>query len=119
MHFAVFSDPIVNVTITTNKIPVIENELHELTCEVTGDVDEIHWMAKWAELKEDNTTVFHMNNKTVTFIPVDIDDAGTYHCTAVNVFGNMTSRAYNLVVNCKCHAKHFDNKYSQTIFFFK
>uniref|UniRef100_A0A3P9HGJ3 Ig-like domain-containing protein n=1 Tax=Oryzias latipes TaxID=8090 RepID=A0A3P9HGJ3_ORYLA len=92
-------DPIVNVTITTNKIPVIENELHELTCEVTGDVDEIHWMAKWAELKEDNTTVFHMNNKTVTFIPVDIDDAGTYHCTAVNVFGNMTSRAYNLVVN--------------------
>uniref|UniRef100_A0A3P9LP04 Ig-like domain-containing protein n=1 Tax=Oryzias latipes TaxID=8090 RepID=A0A3P9LP04_ORYLA len=92
-------DPIVNVTITTNKIPVIENELHELTCEVTGDVDEIHWMAKWAELKEDNTTVFHMNNKTVTFVPVDIDDAGTYHCTAVNFFGNMTSRAYILVVN--------------------
>lgn len=106
MHFAEFSDPIVNVTITTNTISVIENERHELTCEVTGDVDEIHWMTEQGELEEDNTTMFHMDNKTVKFVSVDHDDAGTYHCTAVNVFGNMTSRAYNLVVNCKCHEKH-------------
>uniref|UniRef100_A0A3B3CAF5 Ig-like domain-containing protein n=2 Tax=Oryzias melastigma TaxID=30732 RepID=A0A3B3CAF5_ORYME len=92
-------DPIVNVTITTNTISVIENERHELTCEVTGDVDEIHWMTEQGELEEDNTTMFHMDNKTVKFVSVDHDDAGTYHCTAVNVFGNMTSRAYNLVVN--------------------
>uniref|UniRef100_A0A3B3DPQ1 Ig-like domain-containing protein n=1 Tax=Oryzias melastigma TaxID=30732 RepID=A0A3B3DPQ1_ORYME len=82
VHFAEFSDPIVN-----------------LTCEVTGDVDEIHWMTEQGELEEDNTTMFHMDNKTVKFVSVDHDDAGTYHCTAVNVFGNMTSRAYNLVVN--------------------
>ncbi|XP_047216035.1 carcinoembryonic antigen-related cell adhesion molecule 5-like isoform X2 [Girardinichthys multiradiatus] len=91
--------PIKSVQIDTSKPHALENYSYNLTCRVTGVVDHIHWMKNWEKLLPDNNTVFSMDNKTVTFWPVDRYDAGRYRCMATNAVGNLTSEAYMLVVN--------------------
>ena len=81
--------------------PAIEGHFFELTCNVTGPAGHVIWMKNGEPLQEDNRTVFHMDNKTVTFNPVEYNDTGLYQCMAINAFWNMTSPPYMLIVNCE------------------
>lgn len=101
MGFALFSEPIENVQIEAQATDAIEGDLYVLTCNVTGTVEQIYWMKNGEPLQADNRTVFEMNNQTVMFMTVERSDAQHYQCMAINVFGNMTSDFYWLLVICK------------------
>ncbi|MED6283190.1 hypothetical protein CHARACLAT_006293, partial [Characodon lateralis] len=91
--------PIQSVQIDTSTPHALENYSYNLTCQVTGVVERIHWMKNWKKLLPDSNTLFTMDNKTVTFWPVDRYDAGLYQCMATNAVGNLTSEGYMLLVN--------------------
>lgn len=88
--------------------PAIVNETFTLRCEVNGSVDRIQWWRNGHLIYPNDTIVFDMNNKTMTFDPVQHSDNGYYQCQAFNAVSNMTSSPYHLEVNCKyffifCH----------------
>uniref|UniRef100_A0A3P8SNX7 Ig-like domain-containing protein n=1 Tax=Amphiprion percula TaxID=161767 RepID=A0A3P8SNX7_AMPPE len=76
-----------------------EGNSYNLTCNVTGPADHVYWMKNGELLHENNRTVFSMDNKTVSFIPLNHYDTGDYQCMAVNAVGNMTSPLHMLLVN--------------------
>ncbi|XP_061573928.1 hemicentin-1-like [Cololabis saira] len=92
-------DPIEDVQIEMQMNPAIEGYAYNLTCNVTGPAVHVYWMKDGEHLKMDNRTLFYMNNKRVMFMPLKRHDAGNYHCMAINAVGNMTSPAYNVIVN--------------------
>lgn len=92
-------DPIENVHVEAPGNLAKEGHSYNLTCNVTGPADHVYWMKNGEPLHEDNTTVFSMDNKTVSFIPLERYDSGHYQCMAVNAVGNMTSSLYILLVN--------------------
>lgn len=91
-------DPITNVQVEASMHPAKEGYSYNLTCNVTGPADHIYWMKNGQTLHEDNSTAFHMGNRTVTFSPVNRYDSGYYQCMAINAVGNMTSPKYKLTV---------------------
>lgn len=103
MSLASFSAPHKDVQIDTPTSLALEDSSYELTCSVSGSFDHIYWMKNWEKLHPDNGTFFSMDNKTVTFMPVDRYDTGKYKCMAINAIGSVTSAAYMLHVNCKCN----------------
>lgn len=92
-------DPIENVQVEAPGNPAKEGNSYNLTCNVTGPVDHVYWMKNGEPLPEDNRTVFSMDNKTVSFTPLERYDTGHYQCMAINAVGNMTSTLYMLRVN--------------------
>uniref|UniRef100_A0AAQ5ZVB6 Ig-like domain-containing protein n=1 Tax=Amphiprion ocellaris TaxID=80972 RepID=A0AAQ5ZVB6_AMPOC len=80
-------------------LTVVEGNSYNLTCNVTGPADHVYWMKNGELLHENNRTVFSMDNKTVSFIPLNHYDTGDYQCMAVNAVGNMTSPLHMLLVN--------------------
>ena len=72
-----------------------------LTCNVTGPVEHVYWMKNDKPLDTDNRTVINMDNKTVSFNPLERNDTGDYQCMAVNPVENKTSPAHMLLVNCE------------------
>uniref|UniRef100_A0A3Q1GXH8 Ig-like domain-containing protein n=1 Tax=Acanthochromis polyacanthus TaxID=80966 RepID=A0A3Q1GXH8_9TELE len=76
-----------------------EGYSYNLTCNVTGPADHVYWMKNGEPLHEDNTTVFFMDNKTVSFIPLNRYDTGYYQCVAVNAVEKVTSAPHMLLVN--------------------
>uniref|UniRef100_A0AAQ5XBA3 Ig-like domain-containing protein n=1 Tax=Amphiprion ocellaris TaxID=80972 RepID=A0AAQ5XBA3_AMPOC len=99
--FASFSDPIENVQVEAPDNLATEGNSYNLTCNVTGPADHVYWMKNGELLHENNRTVFSMDNKTVSFIPLNHYDTGDYQCMAVNAVGNMTSPLHMLLVNCE------------------
>ncbi|KAG8009939.1 Hemicentin-1 [Nibea albiflora] len=91
--------PIVDVQIVAPMIPAIEGQFYNLTCNVTGPAEHVYWMKNGEQLEVDNTTAFYMDNRTVTFNPLERDSAGSYECTAFNTAWNMTSPPHKLLVN--------------------
>ncbi len=81
--------------------PAIEGHSYKLTCNVIGPAEHFYWLKNGELLHEDNRTVFSMDNKTVTFNPVEYNDTGYYQCLALNAIWNMTSPSYKLLVNCE------------------
>lgn len=81
--------------------PAILNKSFTLQCEVTGSVDYIQWWRNDQPISADNTTMFDMENKTLTLNPVQLSDRGDYLCQAFNDVSNMTSSPYIVEVNCK------------------
>ncbi|KAK9514052.1 hypothetical protein VZT92_027541 [Zoarces viviparus] len=79
--------------------PATEGYSYELTCNATGTVKHVYWMKNGEPLREDNTTVFSSDNKTVTFNPLKHNDTGHYQCVAINALWNLTSPPYMLLVN--------------------
>ncbi|KAK9514049.1 hypothetical protein VZT92_027539 [Zoarces viviparus] len=79
--------------------PAREGYSYKLTCNETGTVKHVYWMKNGEPLREDNTTVFSSDNKTVTFNPLKHNDTGHYQCVAINALWNLTSPPYMLLVN--------------------
>uniref|UniRef100_A0A3B4WBF3 Hemicentin-1-like n=2 Tax=Seriola lalandi dorsalis TaxID=1841481 RepID=A0A3B4WBF3_SERLL len=92
-------DPIKHVRVEAPMKTPIEGHQYMLHCNMTGLAEHIYWMKNDMKLQEDNTTVFSMHNKTVTFHPLKRYDTGNYSCKAMNAVGNMTSAPYQLLVN--------------------
>ncbi|XP_042345094.1 carcinoembryonic antigen-related cell adhesion molecule 5-like [Plectropomus leopardus] len=92
-------DPIDYVEVEPPMNPAIEGHVYKLTCNVSGPVVHIYWMKNGELLHEDHRTVFHMDNKTVTFNPLEKNDAGYYQCMAIIDACNVTSPSYMLLVN--------------------
>ncbi|XP_023117529.3 carcinoembryonic antigen-related cell adhesion molecule 1 [Amphiprion ocellaris] len=92
-------DPIENVQVEAPDNLATEGNSYNLTCNVTGPADHVYWMKNGELLHENNRTVFSMDNKTVSFIPLNHYDTGDYQCMAVNAVGNMTSPLHMLLVN--------------------
>ncbi|XP_035479023.1 carcinoembryonic antigen-related cell adhesion molecule 1 [Scophthalmus maximus] len=91
-------DPLESVEVNNTGGAAIVNESFTLHCDVTGTVDRIQWWRNWHVIIPDNTTIFDMDNKTLTLDPVQHSDAGNYKCQAFNSVSNMTSSPYNVVV---------------------
>ncbi|XP_054903899.1 hemicentin-1-like [Poeciliopsis prolifica] len=87
-----------NAQIDTPTWDAMEGYSYNLTCNVTGIVDNIYWMKNSEQLHPDNSTVFSKDNKTVMFMPVDRYDAGDYQCKAMNAVGHLMSSSYMLQV---------------------
>lgn len=77
----------------------IDGDFFDLTCNITGPVDRVYWMKNGNSLQEDTQTLISMDNKTVSFNPLQRSDDGSYQCMAVNAVSNMTSSPYQLLVN--------------------
>ncbi|XP_033958130.1 cell adhesion molecule CEACAM5-like [Pseudochaenichthys georgianus] len=92
-------DPIEDVQIETPMYPAIVGHFYDLTCNVTGTAEHFYWMKNGELLHEDNRTVFYMDNKIVTFNPLELNDTGLYECMALNPFWNKTSPSYMLLMN--------------------
>ncbi|KAG7216932.1 hypothetical protein INR49_001586 [Caranx melampygus] len=92
-------DPIEDVSIEAPQKPPIEGNPYELHCNVTGPAEYVYWMMNGMKLHGHNTTVFSMDNTTVTFKPLNRYSTGNYSCKAMNAVGNMTSAPYMLLVN--------------------
>ncbi|RXN28129.1 carcinoembryonic antigen-related cell adhesion molecule 5-like isoform X1 [Labeo rohita] len=91
-------DPISAVTVNPAGYPV-EGKAFNLSCNVVGPVDFIRWMKNDAYLDADDTITFFSGNSTLSFYNLDLSDDGLYRCAASNLVSNMTSQAYNLMVN--------------------
>ncbi len=79
----------------------VEGMAFNLSCNVVGPVDSIHWMKNGEYLNADDTITFFNNNSILSFYQTDLSDDGPYQCAASNAVSNMTSQAYNLMVNCE------------------
>lgn len=102
---ASFSGRITAVAVTAPNNPAIEGQAYMLTCNVTGPVDQVSWMMNGQLLSTNNTT-HSVVNKTVNFMPVARNDAGSYQCVAMNAADTVTSSPYMLVVNCEYNIIH-------------
>ncbi|XP_060905399.1 hemicentin-1-like [Labrus mixtus] len=92
-------DSIMDVKVQTPMHPAIEGRVYVLTCNVSGPAQHVYWMKNGQPLHDDNRTTFSMDNKTVTFSPIQYHDTGKYQCVAFNPVRNMTSPPYMLYVN--------------------
>ncbi|XP_076593549.1 carcinoembryonic antigen-related cell adhesion molecule 1 [Chaetodon auriga] len=92
-------DPITDVEVEAPMNPAIAGDVYKLKCNVTGPAEHVYWMKNDEPLHEDNRTVFSMDNKTVTFNPLEQNDTGDYQCMAVSAVWNMSSPSYELLVN--------------------
>ncbi|GAA6229631.1 carcinoembryonic antigen-related cell adhesion molecule 5-like [Lates japonicus] len=91
-------DPLEVVVVNHTGGPPILHEPFTLHCEVTGTVDRIQWWRNWQLISPNDTIIFNMNNKTMTFNPVQYSDNGQYRCQAFNSVSNMTSSPYTVDV---------------------
>lgn len=105
--FCLYLDPISAVTVNPAGYPV-EGKAFNLSCNVVGPVDFIRWMKNDAYLDADDTITFFSGNSTLSFYNLDLSDDGLYRCAASNLVSNMTSQAYNLMVNCEYY-RYFQN----------
>nr|XP_046254230.1 carcinoembryonic antigen-related cell adhesion molecule 1 [Scatophagus argus] len=92
-------DPITDVQIDSPMDPAMDGHYYNLTCNVTGPAMHVYWIKNGEPLREDNRTVFCIDNKTVMFNPLEQDDTGNYQCMALNAVSDMTSPPYKLLVN--------------------
>uniref|UniRef100_A0A8C4F777 Ig-like domain-containing protein n=1 Tax=Dicentrarchus labrax TaxID=13489 RepID=A0A8C4F777_DICLA len=91
-------DPIM-VHVEAPMNPPIEGHFYNLTCNVTGPTEHIYWLKNYEPLHENDRTVFYMNNKTVTFNPLEQTDTGNYQCMSINTVWSITSPPFKLLVN--------------------
>ncbi|XP_051574400.1 carcinoembryonic antigen-related cell adhesion molecule 1 [Myxocyprinus asiaticus] len=87
-----------DVEVYSNKKPIL-NQSFTLSCNYKGDVDSIQWMKNGMYLLPNNSISFSIDNSTLSFNQLTLGDDGQYQCEASNAVSNMTSQAYNLMVN--------------------
>ncbi|XP_061803313.1 cell adhesion molecule CEACAM5 [Nerophis lumbriciformis] len=90
--------PITAVMVNHTGGPAIAQQNLALECHVTGVVHLIQWWMNGNPVSADNTTLFAMDNKTLTLNPAQPSDAGDYQCQAFNAVSNMTSSPYTVEV---------------------
>lgn len=74
--------------------PILNNSL-TLICNITGPADFVYWIKDDSRLSPSN------QNNTLTFNQLALSDNGKYQCVATNTVSNVTSMAYDLIVNCE------------------
>lgn len=94
-------DPLTTVAVIQTGGPAALHEPFTLMCEVPEPADTILWWKDDQPIFADNTTVFDVTNKTLTFSSAQLSDNGNYQCQAFNAVSNVTSSPYELQVNCK------------------
>ncbi|KAI7806700.1 putative protein similar to vertebrate titin TTN [Triplophysa rosa] len=87
------------VTVNINNQQPINNQPFTLTCNVNGDFTSIQWMKNGMNMLLNNRTTLSNNNSTLTINTLALSDEGQYQCAAHNPVSNMTSVAYNLLIN--------------------
>uniref|UniRef100_A0A3Q2QEN8 Hemicentin-1 n=1 Tax=Fundulus heteroclitus TaxID=8078 RepID=A0A3Q2QEN8_FUNHE len=92
-------DPITVVVISFTNGPAVLDETFTLQCEVTGPVGSIHWEKNGHPVAPNMTTVFGMDNKTLTLSAVQHSDGGQYQCHAFNLVSNMSSGPFDVQIN--------------------
>ncbi|XP_052474649.1 carcinoembryonic antigen-related cell adhesion molecule 5 isoform X4 [Carassius gibelio] len=70
-----------------------------LTCIANGDVEQIQWMKNGTVLHAQNGITFSNDNSILSFQNISLSDDVSYQCEASNIFSNMTSPSYDLMVN--------------------
>ncbi|XP_061772589.1 carcinoembryonic antigen-related cell adhesion molecule 1 [Nerophis ophidion] len=90
--------PITAVMVNHTGVPAIAQQTFALECHVTGMVHLIQWWMNGNPVSADNTTLFTVDNKTLTLNPAQPSDAGDYQCQAFNAVSNMTSSPYTVEV---------------------
>nr|XP_021322271.1 carcinoembryonic antigen-related cell adhesion molecule 5 isoform X1 [Danio rerio] len=86
------------VNISDGQQPIFSNPF-TLTCTASGNVDYIQWMLNGAVLYPQDGITFSGDNSTLSFNNLTFSDNGNYQCEASNDISNMTSTAYDLMVN--------------------
>ncbi|XP_041843427.1 hemicentin-1-like [Melanotaenia boesemani] len=95
-------DPLTTVLMRTSG-PAILHKSFTLQCEVPDTVHSIQWFKDDQLISADNTTIFGLDNKTLTLNPVQHSHSGPHHCQAFNLVSNMTSSRYAVIVNYGPH----------------
>ncbi|XP_051920948.1 carcinoembryonic antigen-related cell adhesion molecule 5-like [Hippocampus zosterae] len=90
--------PITDVMVNHTAGVAVAEEPFTLNCHVSGETDFIQWLKNGHLVSADNTTVFDVENRTLTLSPAQPADAGQYQCQAFNAVSNMTSIPYTLEV---------------------
>ncbi|XP_067259855.1 carcinoembryonic antigen-related cell adhesion molecule 1 isoform X1 [Chanodichthys erythropterus] len=91
--------PVSHVIVNVGNQSPIFNQPFTLTCAASGDVEHIHWMKNGMLLYPENGITFSIDNSALTFQNLSLNDDGHYQCVASNAVSNMTSQAYDLMVN--------------------
>lgn len=86
--------------------PAVEGHSYDLTCSVEGTAAHIYWMRNGEKLHSDNRTLILNNNMTIRFRSIHRNDTEEYQCMAINIFGNMTSMTFRLLVKCKLNTTY-------------
>nr|CAQ13811.1 novel protein similar to vertebrate titin (TTN) [Danio rerio] len=86
------------VNISDGQQPIFSNPF-TLTCTASGNVDYIQWMLNGAVIYPQDGITFSSDNSTLSFSNLNLSDNGNYQCEASNDISNMTSTAYDLMVN--------------------
>ncbi|KAM8868915.1 hemicentin-1-like, partial [Spinachia spinachia] len=92
-------DPQKYIHVETPINPAKEGDIYELTCNISAAATQVHWLKNGVPLHEDNTTVFNLDNRTVTFNPLRRNHTGYYKCMATTALWILTCRQHMLVVN--------------------
>ncbi|XP_042160881.1 LOW QUALITY PROTEIN: hemicentin-1-like [Oncorhynchus tshawytscha] len=92
-------EPISAVSLNRDGKPPILDQSFTLRCEVTGPVNYIIWLMNGQLISLNNRTFFSTDNNTMVINPIQFSDNGEYLCEAFNAVSNLTSIAYNHVVN--------------------
>lgn len=101
LESVVFSDPITHAQVELLMKTAIRGQPYNLTCNMTGPADHIHWFKNGQPLQADNQTIVCANHTTIIFNPLHKNHTGLYHCNATNVVSTIASRPYLLLVNCE------------------
>ncbi|XP_067304999.1 carcinoembryonic antigen-related cell adhesion molecule 1 isoform X2 [Pseudorasbora parva] len=91
--------PVSNVMVNMNNQQPILNRPFTLTCTASGDVENIQWMKNGKIMSNDSRITFSNNNFNLNFNLLSLSDDGLYQCAASNAVSNVSSQAYNLMVN--------------------
>lgn len=100
-----FTEAIESVVIRNNTVP-ISSANFTLTCEVSGPYDNITWIKDKMQLSMNTsfvneTMTYRIENNTLHFTGVTIDNDGIYKCVATNQASERSSLEYILLVNCE------------------
>ncbi|XP_059423651.1 carcinoembryonic antigen-related cell adhesion molecule 1 isoform X2 [Carassius carassius] len=91
-------EAIVTVDITSNNpIPLASQSL-QLTCNVKGAYNRLHWLRNNQYFQPSDRVKFSADNTTVTFKALQTADDGRYQCVASNAVRPHFSQPYDLAV---------------------
>ncbi|KAK2910039.1 carcinoembryonic antigen-related cell adhesion molecule 1 [Channa argus] len=94
-------EAITSVMVKNNTVP-IKSKNFTLSCLVNGPYDMIYWLKDNHALKTDTSAknmFLSVQNNTLFFTPVTIDNDGIYQCVATNRVTQHQSPQYSLTVN--------------------
>ncbi|KAI1886260.1 hypothetical protein AGOR_G00212160 [Albula goreensis] len=91
--------PISSVTVIPYpSIPILASNL-TLTCNVTGVFKTMYWLKDGQSLTSKDNVIVNADNSSVSFVPAQLTDDGSYQCFASNLHSEKSSPVYHLLVS--------------------